>query len=235
MIALISSTLCPPVTDCCDGPRSVFTHAERLAQTRLTVASLVALGFKRIVIADNSTEWNSDIETALAPAEILRITVPSFRNKGLSELYLLLAAASRLPDDAPVVKISGRYSLDRNPLANLGEADIALKSDGFTERNGAMSTRAYGCRTVATFRRLLECTLNEAYAYPTRIVGPRSLLRILRASVFPHRDTFPYNDPPHSIERVMVRAIKRLRLRVHCVTPLGISGVLAGSGQTVSE
>lgn len=235
MIALVSSTLVPPPVECCDGARSVFTPAERLAQTRATVDSLLALGFSRVVVADNSPGWDPAIEPALAPAEVWRIGVPVFRNKGLSELYLLQAAAGRLPAEEPVVKVSGRYSLSRDLLAELGDADLAVKSDGFGERHGAMSTRAYACRSVELYRRLLDRTLNEAYAHPARIVGPRSFVRIVRASLFPEKDGFTYNDPPHSIERVVVRAIKRMGLRVRFVSPLGVTGILAGSGQTVSE
>lgn len=235
MIALISSTLRPPIVHCYDGARSTFSHAERLEQTRATVASLVALGFKRIIVADNSPDWSPEIEPALAPAEVWRITTPEFRNKGLSELFLLRTAAARLPSDQPIIKVSGRYTLSRNPLVEIGDADVSVKSDGFERRAGAISTRSYGCRDVATFQRLVERTITEIFAYPTRIVGPRSLVRLVRNSLSPRADTFPYNDPPHSIEIIIVRAIKQLGLRVHFVSPLGVHGILAGTGARVEE
>ncbi|CAM2956179.1 hypothetical protein [Rariglobus hedericola] len=235
MIALISSTLYPSASHSYDGARSRFSNLERLEHTKGTVASLVALGFKRIVIADNSLDWHPATEASLAPAEVWRIPTPEFRNRGLSELFLLRAAAARLPANEPVIKVSGRYLLSRNPLTYIGDADVAVKGDSFTKRNGAMSTRAYGCRDVATFQRLLTFSITEIFAYPARIVGPGSLLRIIRASLWPAKDTFSYDDPPHSIELVMARSIKLMKLKVHFLSPLGVRGILAGSGETIDE
>ena len=235
MIALVSSTLRPPAADCYDGERSRFSPAERLEQTRATVGSLAALGFRRIVVADNSPEWDPAAAAALAPAELWRIATPAFRNKGLAELHLLRAAAARLPSGAPVLKVSGRYLLTRNPLTEIGDAEVAVKSADFARRRGAMSTRAYACRDIATLQRLVARAIDEAFAYPTRIVGPRSLWRLVCASLAPQRDTFPYADPPHSVEFILARTIKLLRLRVHFVATLGIHGTMAATGEHVDE
>jgi len=235
MLALVSSTLRPAAAEGYDGARSRFSTAERLEQTRGTVGSLAALGFRRIVVADNSDEWDAAAETALAPAEVWRIATPEFRNKGLAELFLLRSAAARLPPGDPVLKVSGRYLLVRNPLSELGDSDVALKGADFGRRRGAMSTRAYACRDVATLQRLIARAIDEAFAYPTRIVGPRSFWRLLCATLAPQRDTYPYADPPHSIEFTLARTIKLLRLRVHFVETLGVHGTMAGTGEHIDE
>lgn len=235
MIALVSSTISPPAADCYDGARSLFSPAERLEQTRGTVGSLAALGFRRIVIADNGVPPDEAARAALAPAEVRFVATPQFRNKGLSELFLLRNAAADLPADEPVVKLSGRYLLTRNLLDELGDADIAVRSANFSNRRGAISSRAYACRDVATFRRLVGRAIEETFAYPTRIVGPGSFWRILRGSLRPAQDTFPYGDPPHSVEFILARTIKLLGLRVKLLPQLGVRGTMAGTGETIDE
>lgn len=235
MLALVSSTITPPASECYDGARSRFSPAERLEQTRASVGSLAALGFRRIVIADNGVPLDDSARLALLPATVLHFPTTQFRNKGLSELFLLRDAAATLPADAPILKLSGRYLLTRNPLDELGSADLVARSDAYSSKRGAISSRAYACRDVATFRRLIARTLDEAFAYPHRIVGPRSLWTRLCAHLAPGRDTFPYADPPHSIEFLLARAAKLLRLRVGIIPQLGVRGTMAGTGEVIDE
>lgn len=235
MIALISSTITPPASDCYDGARSRFTPTERLEQTRASVGSLAALGFRQIVIADNGVPLDEAARAALQPAIVRHIPTTQFRNKGLSELFLLRDAAASIPGDLPLVKLSGRYLLTKNPLESLGSADFVVRSENFSARRGAISSRAYACRDAATFRRLIARTLDEAFAYSHRIVGPGSLWRRLQITLNPRSDTFPYADPPHSIEFLLARAAKLLRLRVAVVRQLGVRGTMAGTGEVIDE
>jgi hypothetical protein len=234
VIAVVSSTLFPSDRPIYGNQRSALTSEERIRQTQASVESLVRYGYGPIFIADNSVEdWPPQLDAQLAPARVHRFpSTYQFQNKGLSELFLLLRMVDELPPDLPVLKLSGRYSLRDNISAQLNGADVAAFWDPV---NGGISTRCYMVRDRAVFKRLLEDTLNEEYGHPTRIAGPRSLLRIVRNSLRPAADDSRYFDPPDSIEQAAARAIERRGYKVHRLPALGIEGVGGSSGERVRE
>jgi len=226
MIAVVSSTIAPSSQPSHDGARTTFTPEQRLEQTRETVASLVALGVSEIFIADNSAGgWLRGREAALAPARVLHFDQPPIRNKGIGEMWLLLGALPTLPENTPILKISGRYRVGRDTGLALEGADVAAKiyAEG---RRREISTRCYLVRDRAVATRLWTRTLDEIFAASSHIVGPRSLLRIVQNSLRPASDTFPYSDPPGSVETAAYRAIQHLGLRLRPVEHLAVEGIL---------
>lgn len=213
--------------------RSVFRPEERLEQTRRTVDSLAANGFADIYIADNSGDnWVAGTEDRLSPAKVYRFSHYQFRNRGISEIYMLLEVLEALPADTPILKISGRYTLKKNIADQLGQADVAAK---WYENDKGISTRCYMVRDKQLYRKFLEDTLNEVYGHAARVVGPRSLVRIVTNSLFPGADNEAYFDPTWSIEDASARALLR-KPYVLCRLPeLSLEGEIATSRDRIRE
>lgn len=227
MIAIVSSTIAPSATPSHDGARTTFSAAERLTHTRETVASLVAAGVSDILIADNSPgglepAWHA----ALAPARLHSFPAPPFRNKGIGEMWLLLSALPLLPADRPILKLSGRYRVaPDSPLLAEPSADVTGRAYG-SGRRAELSTRAYVLRDRSVAERLWPRTLDEIYARSARIAGPRSLLRLLAASLRPARDDHIYSDPPGSVELAIRDAIRHLGLSLRACEKIHVDGIL---------
>lgn len=226
MIAVVSSTIAPSTLPSHDGARTTFTPEQRLEHTRGTIASLVAFGVREIIVADNSAGgWLLGREAELAPAKVIHFRQPPIRNKGIGEIWLLLGAIEALPENEPVLKISGRYRIGRDSGLTLGNADVAAKVYVHGRRT-EISTRCYLMRNRDVALRLWERTLDEIYAPQSRIVGPRSALRLIRNSLQPGRDLFRYGDPPGSVEMAAWQAIRQLGLRLNAVDHLAVEGIL---------
>jgi hypothetical protein len=227
VVGLISSTIYPSDAPMYWGtPRQSIPAGERLEQTRQTVASLVRAGISDIFLADNSGErWVAGTEEQLGPATVYVYNQFQFQNKGISEIYLLLSALEHLPEQTPILKISGRYYLTDGLKFELDESDVAAKFMPYAGTQLLMSTRCYMVKDRETYARFLKATLRDLYGYPARIVGPGSLLRILRNSLFPARDDAPYDDPLQPIEVAAARALIRFGYNVKQVDALGIEGV----------
>jgi hypothetical protein len=228
MIAVVSSTVSPSALPGHDGARTNLSPEVRLEQTRETVASLVAFGAKDILIADNSPGvWLVERAAALAPARVLHLNQPPIRNKGIGELWLLLAAVGSLGEDQPILKISGRYRIGPGTELSLRDGDDIAAKVPRVGVSGEISTRCYLVRDRSVASRLWQRSLDEVYAERSRIVGPRSLLRILRNSFRPGSDDFAYSDPNTlSVEQASMRALRHLKLRLHAVENLGVEGIL---------
>jgi hypothetical protein len=228
MIAVVSSTVSPSSLPSHDGARTTLSPEVRLEQTRATVASLVALGAEEIIIADNSPgHWLRDRLSALAPARVIHLDQPPIRNKGIGEQWLLLGALEHLSANRPILKISGRYKIGAaTDLALKDGEDIAAKVYA-KGRVGEISTRCYLVRDKSVATRLWNRSLDEMYAERSRIVGPRSLLRIVTNSIHPERDNFTYSDPNTlSLEQASLRAVRYLGLRLRAVDNLDVEGIL---------
>lgn len=233
MIALVSSTIFPGDAPVYAASRSLFSPEERLVQTRRTIESLQAHGFSDIYLADNSgTNWMAGTEDRLAPARVFNFSHHQFQNRGISELYLLLEMLDALPDDRPILKVSGRYALKNNVAHELGSADVAAK---WMTDNRTISTRCYMVKNRRLYRRFLEDTLNELYGHAARIVGPRSLIRILKNSLSPATDASAYFDPTTSIEGAAAAALSRQHYSVVRLTDLGLEGEIATSRDRICE
>jgi hypothetical protein len=228
MIAVVSSTVAPSVLPSHDGKRTTLTPEVRLDQTRATVASLVALGATQIVIADNSAgSWLHERSSELQPAQVLHVSQPPVRNKGIGELWLLLGALDALEADTPILKISGRYTVGPKTELTLGDGDDIVGKVSGEGLAAEISTRCYLLRDKAVAGRLWGRALDEMYAERSRIVGPRSMIRIIRNSFWPGEDAFPYSDPNTlSLEQASHRAVKHLGLRFRAVSNLDVEGTL---------
>jgi hypothetical protein len=226
MLAVISSCLAPSPQPGHDGLRTNIPTETRIAQTVQSVTSLERLGFDEIYLADNSAEAPSaNIIAQLAPARVFHFAHFPYRNKGVAEAHLLLALLPRLPEAKPIMKLSGRYRASIDLCAKLGGADLAglFSGEGRVEN---LSTRAYAVRDRDFFQRLLLGTLDELYATPWRVVGPRSLLSLLRRVVMPRSDNYPYSDPLCSLEISAARWLERHQIAVTRLEKIGVEGVI---------
>jgi hypothetical protein len=228
MIAIVSSTVAPSGLPGHDGARTTLTPEVRLEQTKGTVASLVAAGARSIIIADNSPgSWFRERAAVLAPAQVLHMSQPPIRNKGIGELWLLLSALETLPEDQPIMKISGRYRVGPATDLRLGDGDDIVAKVSGSPTSGEMSTRCYLMRNRAVAAAFWERSLDEFYAERSRIVGPRSLIRILRNSINPQKDNFHYADTSTlSLEQASLKAIRHLGLHLRIVAKLDVEGIL---------
>ena len=169
MIAVISSTIYPSVQTTRDGARSWNTPESRLEQTQKTIQFLVDAGISEIYLADNSgVNWISTTDTLLKPAKVYIFNQYQYQNKGISEIYLLLSILEFIPENEPIIKISGRYFMEKNPFQNSIECDLQTK------------TRCYWVKNKEVYKVFLKTTLCEIFAYSSRIVGPASLAKIIR-------------------------------------------------------
>ena len=227
MIAVVSSCVAPSTLPSHDGARTTLSPEVRLEHTRDTIDALLALGVKDILIADNSAgTWLIDRAADLAPARLFPFTQPPFCNKGVGEMWLLLGMLPHLPDNEPIMKISGRYRVGPATELKLREGDDVA---GKVYRHGrvlSLSTRCYLIRNRAVAQRLWMRTLDEMYAEHARVHGPRSLWRMAKDSLFPARDLFRYADPDSAVETAIHHAIRRLPLRLNAVEFLDVQGIL---------
>ena len=235
--AIISSTIAPPISNHYGGVAFGYDPYRRLEQTRQSVQALLAIGIQEIYVADNSgANWRGEMEEKLKPAQVHVFCQHQYRNKGISELYLLLAALPHLPTGRPIVKLSGRYVLTHRLDAELGERDFVVREwHGLSLLQCCISTIAYAVRDAAVYEHFLRETLREVFGFSARVVGPRSLLRILRNSMFPFRDEFPYDDPMGSIEHASWRALRKNRCRVEAVESLGVEGTGGQTGEQFTQ
>lgn len=215
------------------GFRTSLPSSERLEQTRQTIASLSKAGIDRILLPDNSgSNWVAGTEELLKPAEVRVFDQHQFQNKGISEIYLLLGVLNSIPADTPILKISGRYYLTDDFSLQIGDDDIVAKVHK-VDGNLWMSTRCYLVRNVAVLEAFLRAVLYDLYGYGARIVGPRSLLRILGHSMQPRRLNYQYHDPILAIEVPAARILKSRDFRVRLVDTLGVEGVSGDFGTTL--
>jgi hypothetical protein len=225
MIALIGSTLFPPPVTDKTSYRGTLSPATRIQQTQGTIRCLASLGYESIFLADNSGfNWKDGTETDMSPATVLRINTFQFNNKGLSEIYLLLAALQALPEDRPILKITGRYTIDNIiDTALFSQHEVICRQEGDT-----ISTRGYYVRNKRVLQSLLLDSLEWMYSYGARVVGPKSLARFIKNQFRGGGAGLQYAEPGVMIEKAMWECIKK-RYKYLKISRLGLSGVLAGS------
>ena len=115
----------------------------------------------------------------------MKLSTPQFDNKGLSEAFLISEALEYLPDNKKIIKISGRYLINKN-------FDTKPSSQFICKKNGenAISTRSYIVENKETFKKAITLTINLFLSYNSRILGPRSLIRIIKNSIVPQIQSF---------------------------------------------
>jgi hypothetical protein len=223
MIAIVTSTIFPLAATKHTQYRETISSSDRLDQTKQTIVSLKEHGFEKIYLFDNSGfQWGEGTEALLYPAEILKFNTFQFENKGLSELYMLLCGLVNIPENIPIFKISGRYTLNQKINNSLiFEYNFIGK---FFDKDKTISTRGYYFQDKQTMYRVLHLALNYVYAYPSKVVGPGSLLRIIQNAFNPNLEKKFY-ESSISIERGIYKAIKECKLSTLQLEELNISGI----------
>lgn len=222
MIVVITSTIFPEAIAAKNAYQNTITGEQRLKQTINTIASLKKLGLNKIHLFDNSyNPLDEETIKRLSPAIVSTFNMFQFENKGLTELYLLIAGLKNIPTNIPILKISGRYELEKITELNLNDYEFIGK---YCKKSATISTRNYYFKNKCIYEKVLLYALNYIYAYQYRIVGPRSSLKIIRNAIKPNLDQ-KYYAPTISIERGMGEAIGKLKLNIANVEKLNISGI----------
>lgn len=235
MIAIVTSTIFPQPATATAVYRGTIKGEERLKQTIETISSLAKNGFDKIFVFDNShVQLDQQTIALLSPATVLTFNMFQFKNKGLTELYMLLAGLKSIADDVPIFKISGRYQLNQIAAQGDGNWDFMGK---YSKATKTISTRAYYFKDKSIYEKVLLLALNYIYAYQHKVVGPKSLWKVLKNAINPDLDKL-YYESSISIERGMGEAINNLNLNVVTLDQLNIAGVSANptdQGKIINE
>lgn len=223
MIAVITSCIHPKQSE---NIRSFVPIRERIEQTLYSIERLKAIGFKQIIIVDNSYEIDfNSILSIHNDIKLIHVRQYQFSNKGINELLMLLTSLDEIPDDTPIFKISGRYY--PNELFNSefnSEFDFKVRSYNFHEKRGTISTRGYFVKNKEIYEDFLLKMLNEVFVYQSRIVGWRSLKIQLKNIFYPI-----FSEKSNiSIEFAGARILKNSDYKIELVETMGIQGQVAG-------
>jgi hypothetical protein len=225
MIAIISSTIKPVIKN--EKAISFYSFEERLDQTKLTLVRLKEAGFDLIFLADNSPLLDqSELEKLLQDFKgvvIFHLRQYQFSNKGINELLMLLFLTGQLPPNEIIFKISARYYLSPE-FKKPDFVDFAVKQYDFKRKTGTISTRGYWVKNTETLHRFLLSCFDELFAYPERIVGLKSLFRLL----FVKKNVI--DEPLNiSIEFAAANVLKAGNYQVRLLDRIGIEGLVAGA------
>lgn len=225
MIAIVSSCIKPFQSG--NQRKSHFSVADREMQTLFTLEKLEAYRFSRIILVDNSVDFDfSHIKKKFENVEVVHIKQYQFENKGVNELLMLLALVDELPDNEPILKISGRYYPNDGFAANIGTAiDFKVRGYDFESKRGSISTRAYFVRNKQLYKDFLLKTFNEVFLYPGRIVGLRSFIKAIVTSL---RKPVFFPNFNASIEFSAARVLKNGNYALDVTDTIGIQGEIAG-------
>jgi hypothetical protein len=228
LIALITSTIFPSNIGHKEV-RSVFSSEERLEQTQATIQSLLKCGYTQIYLLDNSGKhWIQETENKLHPAKVILFHHHQFKNKGISESLMLIDALEYLPNYTPILKISGRYKLEKH--LNIDGDAFDLSAKFYTHQFkyfitiSTMATRCYLVKDKVTYLAYLSALLEEMYSYSSKIVGLGSLKRFFTNQFFSKQNKYEFFDPTLSVEAASVRVLKKLNFKVYKIEKVGLSG-----------
>ena len=227
MIALVTSTLFPPQSlSSADSYRSNIHPNLRIQQTFETITSLKELGINKIYLADNGGKLeNTLIKTLTKDVVLLKIPTFQFLNKGLSELFLIHSALKLIEEEkTPILKISGRYKLSSS-------VNFDSKFDFLFKREGehCVSTRCYLAANKSVYESLINETINIYLNHNSKVIGPRSLLRIIKSSLS-RNETF---NVELMLEAAIFKSLILKKYKIQNATFLGVSGILGGSNSNV--
>lgn len=239
MNAIITSTIIPNLQNYYDVKKIAFNPEERILQTINTIDSLLKNGVKKILLVDNShAKISEEYISLLNPAIVTQIKHPIFQNRGISELWMLLSMVEQVPDDEALIKISGRYYLDDNSIyagLNRQEYDI-VGSVSKQSKISQLSTRSYYVKNGMIAKELWKRTLSEMYGYQSYVVGIRSMIRIFKNSILKMYDNYDYADPRVGIEHAIFAAAKKMNLKIHSPSNVGLRGAIgADRNNIISE
>jgi hypothetical protein len=224
MIAVITSCINPKTMP--SITRSFFSLEERELQTIQTLERLKSAGFKQIILADNSYDYDySKLNDAIENVNVIHLKQYQFLNKSINEALILLAVLDYIPSDTKIFKISGRYFPTDNFKLEMDEGvDFKIKGFDFNGRRPVVSTRGYFVRDKIVYEEFLLSCLNEIYSYPYRIVGLRSLWIFIKEFFKPTLNTIPFI----SIEFAAARVLKKGQFKYELTDYLNIEGQIAG-------
>ena len=224
MIAVITSCINPKKMT--STTRSFFSLEERELQTINTLKKLKEVGFKQIILADNSYEYDfSKLGSAIDDVQIIRLQQYQFANKSINEILILLSILDYIPAGTKIFKISGRYFPVANFKLDMNDTvDFKVKGFDFGGRKPVISTRGYFVRNKVVYEEFLLACLNEIYSYPYRVVGLRSFWRFINEFFKPKLKT----SSNISVEFAAARVLKRGPFNFQLVDNLNIEGHIAG-------
>jgi len=224
MIAIVSSCIHPKTMKA--STRSFFSLADRELQTIKTLEQLKKVGFKQIILVDNSDDYDfSRLKSATENVKVIQLKQYQFANKSINEILMILAILDEIPSGSKIFKISGRYFPTDNFKLDMNEKiDFKVKGFDFQSRRPVISTRAYFIGNKEVYERFLLSCLNEIYSYPYRVVGPRSLWVFIRDFFNPRLRTIS----TISIEFAAARVLKNGKFKFELTDDLNIEGQIAG-------
>lgn len=224
MIAIVTSCIHPK--EFSNFTRSYFSLPEREEQTIQTLIRLKEVGFKHIILADNSFDYDfSRLGSALEGVQVVHLKQYQFANKSINEILILLSVIDQIPDHMPIFKISGRYFPSENFKFSLSDGfDFAVKGFEFDTKNAVITTRGYFVRNKVLYEDFLLYCLNEIYSYPYRIVGIRSFLRFITEFLKPSLKKIS----TISVEFAAARTLKNGNFKYELIDTLHIEGQIAG-------
>lgn len=224
MIAIVTSCINPKVFS--TFTRSYFSLQEREEQTIHTLIRLKEVGFKHIILADNSFDYDfTKLGSAIECVQVIHLKQYQFSNKSINEILILLSVIDQIPDNMPIFKISGRYFPSENFKFKMGEGvDFIIKGFEFDTRNAVITTRGYFVRNKVLYEDFLLYCLNEIYSYPYRIVGLHSFLIFIKEFFKPNLK----KTSTISIEFAAARVLKNGNFKYQLIDTLDIEGQIAG-------
>ncbi len=224
MIAIISSCINPKTMKA--RTRSFFSLAERELQTIQTLDQLKKVGFKQIILVDNSDHYDfSRLKSSIENVKVIHLKQYQFENKSINEILMILSILDEIPIGSKIFKISGRYfPRDDFKLDIIENIDFKIKGFDFQSRRPVISTRAYFVRNKEVYEAFLLSCLNEIYSYPYRIVGLRSLWIFIKDFFKPRLRTIS----TISIEFAAARVLKNGKFKFELTNDLNIEGQIAG-------
>ncbi len=206
--------------------KSFFSLEERELQTINTLEKLKSAGFKQIILADNSAEYDfSKFGSAVDGVQVIQLKQYQFANKSINEILILLSVLDDVPSDTKIFKISGRYFPTDNFKTEMDDAlDFKVKGFDFDTKRSTISTRGYFVKNKIVYEEFLLSCLNELYSYPYRIVGLRSFWNFIQEFFNPKLKSGSYI----SVEFAAARVLKKGKFKYQLTDILNIKGHIAG-------
>ncbi len=224
MIAIVTSCVHPKQMP--NLTRSFFSLEERERQTIHTLQRLKEVGFTKIILADNSFEYDfSRLGPIIDEVQVVHLKQYQFTNKGINEILILLSILEHIPSETKIFKISGRYFPSENFVMDMEETlDFKVKGFEFDTKRAVITTRGYFVRNKEIYEEFLLYCLNEIYSYPYRVVGFGSLIRFIKEFFNPSLKKVPNV----SVEFAAARALKNGHFKYKLTDQLHIEGQIAG-------
>jgi hypothetical protein len=224
MIAIVTSCINPKKIPAIT--RSYFSLQEREEQTIHTLNRLKEVGFKHIILADNSFEYDfTKLGPVIDNVQVVHLKQYQFLNKSINEILILLSILDQIPENTPIFKISGRYFPSANFKMEMSDGvDFKVKGFEFDTSKAVITTRGYFVRNKAIYEDFLLYCLNEIYSYPYRVVGLGSFTKFIKQFLKPSVK----KTTTISVEFAAARAIKQGGFTYELTDNMNIEGQIAG-------